>query len=234
MPDPNFGAAAIEDGLEERVLHSYSAQLYLRKHLNKLHNMFYRPKDGKEPRLVPSNLTIVSKFGVDSEHFYSRNPHHFPTLKASLQNLEEIKEISITKDFKWTEDDEPATDILGARLRAKYYGAKVITYRHFLLKILEQSHNQRAPAAGSANMGFADRFKHIVNNLPQFNANAGNISELDDRAFEYASDFIKALFKSTTAFHNLGDPATTRLIVTNIWGTAHAYVSCVFLLFSIC
>jgi hypothetical protein len=60
MPDPNF-AAAIEDGLEERVIHSYSAQLYLRKHLNKLHNMFYRPKDGKELRLVPSNFTIVSK-----------------------------------------------------------------------------------------------------------------------------------------------------------------------------
>jgi hypothetical protein len=71
-------------------------------------------------------------------------------------------------------------------------------------------------------------FKNTVNNLPQFNTNASNISELEDRAFQYANDCIKALFKSTTAFHNLGDPATTRLMVTNIWGTAHAYVSSLF------
>jgi hypothetical protein len=44
MPPPNLQAAKDEDGFEELILESYSAQLYLRKHLNKLHNMFYNPE----------------------------------------------------------------------------------------------------------------------------------------------------------------------------------------------
>jgi hypothetical protein len=43
MPPPNLQAASA-DGITNIVLQSYSAQLYLRKHLNMLHAMFYNPE----------------------------------------------------------------------------------------------------------------------------------------------------------------------------------------------
>lgn len=120
--------------------------------------------------------------------------------------------------MEWEEDDPPATDILRARLRAKFYGARVITYRDFVLKILEHS------AASSKYRG-----EQISNNfirdvaVPRLNAGA---QEIDPKIIAYAERGINALIKSTTAFHGLGNPAHQRLRVTNIWGTAHAYVTC--------
>ena len=45
MPHPNFKTE--EDGKDNDIVHSYIGQLFLRKHLNQLHNMFYRPDGGK-------------------------------------------------------------------------------------------------------------------------------------------------------------------------------------------
>jgi hypothetical protein len=47
MPGPNLQAACDVDGFDRRIIESYSAQLFLRKHLNQLHNMFYKPDNGK-------------------------------------------------------------------------------------------------------------------------------------------------------------------------------------------
>ena len=47
MPTPNYLAACENDGFDQRIIESYSAQLFLRKHLNQLHNMFYKP-DGRQ------------------------------------------------------------------------------------------------------------------------------------------------------------------------------------------
>jgi len=44
----------------------------------------------------------------------------------------------------------------------------------------------------------------------------------DPKIFIYAESCLRALIRSTCAFHNVGDPGQDRLIVTNIWGTAHA------------
>lgn len=46
--------------------------------------------------------------------------------------------------------------------------------------------------------------------------------ELDFKVIEFARNGIKALIYSTKAFHGLGDPGRDRIVVTNIWGTAHA------------
>ena len=46
MPGPNLQAAC-DEGFDQRIIESYSAQLFLRKHLNQLHNMFYKP-DGRQ------------------------------------------------------------------------------------------------------------------------------------------------------------------------------------------
>lgn len=127
----------------------------------------------------------------------------------------------------WDENDPPATDILGARLRAKYYGAEVITYRSFILKILINS------AENSPRLGATVLNEYKTNIIdPTIDTHATRKEDLNALVYEYAQRCIKALIKSTTAFHGLGDPGHERLIVTNVWGTAHAYVSMPALIYS--
>src|SRR5438105_10936511 len=56
MPYPNVILLGGEDGegFSEAVLGSYQAQLYLRKHLNSIHKMFYAPSAGP-----PENLAAI-------------------------------------------------------------------------------------------------------------------------------------------------------------------------------
>jgi hypothetical protein len=124
--------------------------------------------------------------------------------------------------LNWDDNDPPATDILGARLRAKYYGAKVITYRSFVLRILINS-AEKSPKMQSRQV------KEIINEYkwgildPEIDTTAGSRKEEPDPKYlELAQRGINALIKSTTAFHGLGNPGRDRLIVTNVWGTAHA------------
>jgi hypothetical protein len=48
MPGPNLRAACDVDGFDPRIMHSYSAQLFLRKHINQLTNMFYKLDNSKQ------------------------------------------------------------------------------------------------------------------------------------------------------------------------------------------
>lgn len=133
---------------------------------------------------------------------------HFPTIEACQENLNTIARWA--PSFSWDADKgEPAIDILGARLRAKYYGAQVITYRHFVLKILEMS------TQGGEKV--TDEFKENIS-APQ----VMNGAELSSKSMQFARNGIKALIYSTKAFHGLGEPGRDRITVTNIWGTAHA------------
>jgi len=124
--------------------------------------------------------------------------------------------------MKWNEDAPPASDILGARLRAKFYGARVITYRYFVLKLLEQSAATSAKSEEGIGGNFSGGFKGDISGLPDLDVEATLTGQIDVKGLEYAERCIKALIKSTTAFHGLGDPGKVRLLVTNIWGTAHA------------
>jgi hypothetical protein len=44
MPHPNLKIAEDMEGFDSFMLESYTAQLFLRKHLNLLHTMFYKPE----------------------------------------------------------------------------------------------------------------------------------------------------------------------------------------------
>lgn len=105
-----------------------------------------------------------------------------------------VKEIVIPKTMWWEENDAPPKDILAARLRAKFYGAANITYRPFLMMVINRpsKFDPHAP----------------VENIPQ-------------RVLSYAKDCISALINSTKSFWGM---TQGRLIVTNVWGTVHAYV----------
>jgi hypothetical protein len=118
----------------------------------------------------------------------------------------------------WDATDPPANDILGARLRAKFYGAQVITYRHFVLKILDYSASkERNFPSDTVNTEFVDGIR-----VPKIPSDISSAEGIDPRVLEYARLCIKALVNSTSAFHGLGEIGKHRPIVTNIWGTAHA------------
>lgn len=133
----------------------------------------------------------------------SDKPGHLSLVKACEEMLNQIN--IIAPNLKWDENDRTdpfARDILGARLRAKFYGARVITYREFVLKILQRSTDAKNR-----------RYAHS----PE--------TEIEPIILQYAEQCIKALIKSTSSFHGcIENIQTDRLIVTNIWGTAHAYV----------
>lgn len=104
--------------------------------------------------------------------------------------------VSYLKTMNWDVDKgELATDILSARLRAKFYGARVMSCRPFVLKILESTADTK-------------------------------VEDIDQKTLQYARDGIRAVVHSTRAFYGVGNPAMEIPIITNVWGTAHAYVLC--------
>jgi hypothetical protein len=147
----------------------------------------------------------------------TKEPKHFPTIEASQESLDAIDKFA--PNMVWDiQNGELARDILGARLRAKYYGAQVITYRPFVINILEMS---STPSSSTEHVN--NEFIHGVQ-APKVDRTATRKEDVPLKVIEYARYGLQATINSTRAFYGLGDPGTHRLIVTNIWGTAHAYV----------
>lgn len=193
MPYPNL-ALAKTHGFDGRVLSSYLAQLYLRKSLNSIHGMLYNPD--KEVNLA--------------------NPGGAPGGDV-LEYIENSLDMRfVPQEFKFRPEDPPAKDILSARLRAKYWGAQVITYRHFVREILDfnfkknRSSEPRGPVLGGFRSGI---------NVPMISPNAKTMNDISLEFIECARKGVKALIESTRAFHGLEEK---RFIVTNVFGTSHA------------
>ena len=109
MPYPNINLAL--QGYSNAIMSSYSAQLYLRKQLNLIHELFYNPS--------------------------SRNDRTTEEKMEYLQtSLERSRHQWVPAEFTFTDKDPPAGDILSARLRAKYWGSQTILYRPFIDAIL--------------------------------------------------------------------------------------------------
>ncbi len=174
MPYPNVQLAQ-SLGFEYNVLQSYLAQLYLRKSLNQIHSMLYNPEKPER---------TATEEGAPPGH-----------LIDYIQNSLDMR--FVPPGFKFKQTDPPAQDILAARLRAKYWGAQVITHRPFIRQIVENNHKILAGEAGPSRL----------------------IPEYPDDIVENAIRGMRALVESTRAFHRIGD---RRFIITNVFGTAHA------------
>jgi hypothetical protein len=147
-----------------------------------------------------------------------QQPKGFSTIKATEENLATIERWA--PNMLWDLDNpEPASNILDARLRAKYYGARVITYRPHIIRIMRLSSHTEQEA--SADIGRSDEYKDSVN-APNINPNAKSLEEIDPVVVGWAKKGLRALVHSTEAFHRVANPAKERLIVTNVWGTAMA------------
>ncbi|KAK3325156.1 hypothetical protein B0H66DRAFT_111245 [Apodospora peruviana] len=189
MPYPNINLAK-QQGFDEHILQSYLAQLYLRKSLNQIHQMLYNPENQRP---------LKADSGTPTEGIINY-----------IQDTLDMR--FVPPEFKFKQTDPPASDILAARLRAKYWGAQVITYRPFIRQILELSHRQtsmESPAPVSSTDG----------SMPVLSPDAMTPNGVPRDVLEYALKGIQALIESTRAFHGIKDK---RFIITNVFGTAHA------------
>jgi hypothetical protein len=80
----------------------------------------------------------------------------FPYIEAMIDDLKKV--MNTNPNLVWGENDPPSSDILEARLRAKMYGAQVITTRHFLRMVLNSPYDGGKNIAISPQiMGFAQQ-----------------------------------------------------------------------------
>lgn len=192
MPYPNTRLAR-RLGFAENVLQSYLAQLYLRKSLNVIHQTLYNPE-------VSQNLNTPDEV--------------LRTTAGIVAHVQLSLDMKFVPDmFKFRPTDPPANDILAARLRAKYWGAHVITYRPFIRQILE--HNCQNLSTGTPGNGQSGEYG------PAPGRESGPLSpgEMSQEVIDNAAKGIRALIESTRAFHGVPD---RRFIITNVFGTAHA------------
>lgn len=190
MPYPN-SEYAVNQGFSEHIVTGYIAQLYLRKQLNQVHTLLY---DSEKQNRDKHGITLND-----------------PALEAGIRGIEEMLRNSrnrwVPLSYQWDENDPPANDILGARLRAKYWGSQVILYRPFLRAILDRD---PYPYHSQVTSPEAQRAIDMEEGLPG----------VDPKIIHYARLAIDALVESTRAFH--GIPSSQRIIITNVFGTAHA------------
>ncbi|KAI1128851.1 hypothetical protein F5Y10DRAFT_166593 [Nemania abortiva] len=181
MPWPS-SLFAIAQGVGQDVAQGYLAQLYLRKQLNRVHNLLYDPE----------RETADSRDYVNDE------------INAIQSVLKSARHQWVPHAYRWEDGDPLPQEILGARLRAKYWGSQVILYRPFLRNVLD-GEAQASPICSNDHVAPERR---------------GKIKDHDSRTIENARLAIRALIESTRAFHGLDK--NQRIIITNIFGTAHA------------
>ncbi|KZF20052.1 hypothetical protein L228DRAFT_270807 [Xylona heveae TC161] len=199
---------ALGEKPETLMMMYYSAQIQLRKILNRAHSALYST-DKNSKHAGWSNLTSKD-------------------LADQLQSWRE----TLPTRMRWSDTDPPATDINAARLRGKYYGALYIIHRPFLhhaIHPLQVPGSARGSKSSSAcvsdRQGGQD--SPVFQNLTSDNSRRDSkgmppprrdVSDSTQTVQEAAEICIKAAMQSTIAF----DGVHKRPIVTNIFGTAHA------------
>ncbi len=221
-------------GQNEMMIY-YSAQVQLRRILNRVHSLLYQP-DSKPHTCSLFDLVKYSDLIV--VHAETKDPHAgwSTTWCDELDHqLEEWRRI-LPEDYQWSDSDPPPRDINAARMRAKYYGAKYIIHRPFLHFVLHPNLYVKAQStqlSASPTTSFPPTSYHASQPDPSNAASTANslyqpgymgppgranISEVPPMVMHRSELCVKAAIQSTIAF----DGVYKRPIVTNIFGTAHA------------
>ncbi|KAJ5791330.1 transcriptional regulator family: Fungal Specific TF [Penicillium psychrosexuale] len=196
----------------------YSAQIHLRKVLNRVHTDLYKVEKQGQTRWSS-------------------------TVQEALSLNLDLWRKSLPQSMQWDENDPPANEINAARMRAKYYGARYIIHRPLLYHALHYGHtgarvgpvghssvNSPTSQRLSPSMLHSARAPHMARMSSDIGFMPAAVSadwqppkvRLQDlpRKLKGACDIcIKSAIKSTEAFDGVGGH---RLVVTNIFGTAHA------------
>ncbi|CAK7211799.1 hypothetical protein SBRCBS47491_001242 [Sporothrix bragantina] len=237
FPYPRIDQMATYD-IEQRVLESYSAQLYLRNQLNDIHKTLYHG----DINGVPNFKSIEMYSAMLSTHTW------------------------VPARYAFQDTDPPPNELLHARLRAKYWGAQVIVHRFYVRRILEENHHKaesreakrKRREARSSDEEDSDSedeedlqmekvdedVRYMIDQMHRSGRSVDDVAAELEKASQAQSDAsggkipvtksndpfspksimlarrgIQALIESTRAFHGLPD---RRYIITNVFGTAHA------------
>jgi len=124
----------------------------------------------------------------------------------------------LVPSYSWTDNDPPASDIVVARLRGKYYGARYVCTRPYLdyaLHVMYELGNGNTLEQLTKDANGNQREAELVL------FTAINMWHSEEMVKDKCRICIDSAMRSTVAFdrvENFGH----RLIVTNIMGTAHA------------
>lgn len=186
---PGVTSSRDDPGRSTTILFHFISQVYLRIRLNQIHGQLYG-SDCEGLSLAETRCIL----------------HEHEALIGTWQK-------HLPADMSWNLEDAPPTNILHARLRAKYWGVRYLINRPFLDYILHIQPHPRLAMAGVVLDPSRKSRREAEFHL--FRA----ISEMSEEEVQIGYlTCIKAAENSTIAFDNiLGRP-----IVTNIHGTAHA------------
>lgn len=191
LPYPDLIVMREKLGFSDAVAFSYAAQLYLRKRLNRISGSLYDPNNKPNAETQKEILAEIEKdLGENSTLWLG--------------------------EYKFDRDDPPARDILSARIRAKFWGANVITYRPSIKTVLDFGHKRQNHFSEESERAIPHE---DAGGWATVRSDARSPSDIDTVVFENARKGIDAVIKSTMAFHGLEDK---RFIITNVFGTAHA------------
>ncbi len=168
-----------------KILLYYSAQIYLRSKLNEVHQELYGEA------CLGWLLDQVREMLVSHEQILG-------LWRDALPNA-----------LKWTDRDLLAQDILNARLRAKYWGARYIVTRPFLAYALHIMPHTRGGKSVRDVARDAKNNKRDEADLRLFEAIAGMSNSY---VWQACARCVNAAMESTQAFDGVPD----RLILTNI------------------
>jgi hypothetical protein len=196
----------------------YSAQIHLRKVLNRVHTDLYK----------------VEKLG---------QTRWSSTVQEALSMNLDLWRTSLPDSMKWKDSDEPANEINAARMRAKYYGARYIIHRPLLYHALHYGHTgarigpigQASAESPTSPQQMSPSISHTnrSTNMARMSSELGftpalangwtapkvNLRDLPKKLRVACKICIDSAVLSTEAFDGVGGH---RLVVTNIFGTAHA------------
>lgn len=166
---------------------------------------------------------------------------HLPVQKSLTEALEGWREVTrkCSPEMAWDDNNYLTTDINAARMRAKYYGAKVIINRPTLHAALHEEwaaisvrlSESPFPGPGRTSQQTSPTVppRYQSTGMQQQDGHAGSpaqseirptktVQALKPEIYNGVVACIQAAIRSTTAF----DGVPPRLIVTNIFGTGHA------------
>ena len=188
------------------VLRFYYYQIQLRRTMNEVHSALYeKSKQSPKPAKPAMRMIGILDTNIDAWR-------------------------KMLNDWDWDDDEHQSENINVARMRAKYYGAKYIIHRPVLYHALQHA----CPTPPTPNSKYSDSpeaREHFASPVPhahppstqsrrrsEIGPPGSSPVKVDSKIIAASKLCVEAAIRSTTVF----DKVPKRLIVTNIFGTAHA------------
>ena len=188
----------------EDILRFYSYQIQLRRTMNEVHSALYKKSKQTGQKPTMQMIDILNT------------------------NIDEWRKM--LNDWDWDDNDHQSENINVARMRAKYYGAKYIIHRPVLYYALQHANPATTPNSKYSDSpepghAFASPVQHAHSPSGRSRRPSemgppgrGSSVKVDGKIISASRKCVEAAIRSTTAF----DKVPRRLIITNIFGTAHA------------